>query len=743
MLERKTLLQNRYRIHEVLNNKGGMGVIYLAEDERLNRRVVVKESKLAQYQPEVHEKLLRSFRREAQLLAEVKHLGLVRSSDLFTENESHFLVMDYVEGDDLEELLQRQLTQTGQPFPLADVLAWADRLLDALQHLHQQPSPIIHNDIKPANLKLTPQGAIILLDFGLAQSVALGGHASTVAGFTRDYASYEQIQGKDTDARSDLFSLAATLYHLLTGRSPVDAPTRMKALADGQSDPLLPAHLVHPQVPPSVSQILHWALSLPEGKRPLTAQAFRQALWECRQRTTSSVSLPRQVEAATIIRLSGTSDTRPTPSTDATVWHPVYAAALRLVLEAGHGSATVLQQQLSLNAEQARALLARLRCEGVLEPATDTVQLPVERRAKLLALAIRQQTAYAERRSSVASGSLRKPTPPSSASSLGPGPARAVRIEVPLVAARQPAAPPPATNRPVPSFGEKRVRGLDRLSAGIWQSLQRLGATLWQQSNTSWQALQAWYHRQGRLHIPKDVKGFLLLVFGMLVLLALISSDPRDLNGDPNLPLKQPRNWLGPIGAYLARGLYGTAGWLAYLVPVALLVLGWYVLRPWKVDSPLASLFGWSLILFSIIGLLAIADLNGPTDADYFRAGVIGRVQLAKLLVDVLAVPGATLSLLALLVLGFGIAKPASFKHGLHLTLALLSKLATSLWHSLTCYLETHILQKSPQKSPNVAGANSPKHNLANSDSLSSANRANTVTVEDDWVDFELDQPRR
>ena len=739
MLERKTLLQNRYRIHEVLNNKGGMGVIYLAEDERLNRRVVVKESKLAQHQPEVHEKLLRSFRREARLLAEVKHLGLVRSSDLFTENESHFLVMDYVEGDDLEELLQRQLTQTGQPFPLADVLAWADRLLDALQHLHQQPSPIIHNDIKPANLKLTPQGAIILLDFGLAQSVALGGQASTVAGFTRDYASYEQIQGKDTDARSDLFSLAATLYHLLTGRSPVDAPTRMKALADGQSDPLLPAHLVHPQVPPAVSRVLHWALSLPEGKRPPTAQAFRQALWECRQRTTPSVSLPRQVEAATIVRLSNIADARPTHSPDATRWHPVYAAALRLVLEAGHGSAAVLQQQLSLNVEQARALLERLRREGVLEPATDTVQLPVERRAKLLALAIRQQTAYVERRSSVASGSLRQPTPPSSASSLGPGPARAVRIEVPLVAARQPAAPPPATHRPRPNLGEKLVRGLDQRGTEIWQKLLWLGATLWQQSNTSWQALQAWYHRQGRLHIPKDVKGFLLLVFGVLVLLSLVSYDPGDLKNDPGIQAKSLNNWLGSIGAHLARYLYGTFGWLSYLTPGSLLLLGWYVLRPWKVVSPLASLFGWLLILFGIVGLLAIADLNGPTDDDYFRAGVIGRVQLARFLVAALAVPGATLSLLAVLMIGFGIAKPASFKHGLHLALTLLAKLATSCWFALTVYLETRILKNNP----NVRQSNSAKHNLANSDNLSADNQSNPVAPEDDWVDFELDQPRR
>jgi serine/threonine protein kinase len=117
-------------------------------------------------------------------------------------------------------------------------MRWADQLLEALEYLHWHEPPIVHRDIKPQNLKRTPEGDVVLLDFGLAKGAAgdMEQTNKSLHGYTRAYASLEQIQGTGTDPRSDLYSLAATLYHLLTGESPPDAVTRAAALVNGQPD---------------------------------------------------------------------------------------------------------------------------------------------------------------------------------------------------------------------------------------------------------------------------------------------------------------------------------------------------------------------------------------------------------------------------------------------------------------------------------------------------------------------------
>src|SRR5207248_1342599 len=133
--------------------------------------------------------------------------------------------MQFVEGPDVEEMRRER---EGGSFPAAQVLAWADQLLDALDYLHTQTPPVIHRDIKPQNLKLGARGQVILLDFGLAKgySTQTTPLAASVVGYTPAYAPLEQIQGAGTDARSDLYSLAATLYHLLTGATPPNALAR-------------------------------------------------------------------------------------------------------------------------------------------------------------------------------------------------------------------------------------------------------------------------------------------------------------------------------------------------------------------------------------------------------------------------------------------------------------------------------------------------------------------------------------
>jgi serine/threonine protein kinase len=269
MIEPGALLQNRYRVTKQIG-QGGMGAVYVATDERFHSTVAIKQTFFDD------PALRKAFEREAHLLNHLRHVALPRVSDHFVEGEGQFLVMEFIEGDELAELLQQR-----GAFPLADVLRWADELLDALDYLHTHEPPIVHRDIKPQNMKLTSRGQIVLLDFGLAKGAATATRASATAsvfGYSRSYAPLEQIQGTGTDTRSDLYSLGATLYHLLTGIAPIDGLTRASAVINNQPDPLRPAHLAHAQVPESISRILHRAMALKAALRPATAAEMRAAL---------------------------------------------------------------------------------------------------------------------------------------------------------------------------------------------------------------------------------------------------------------------------------------------------------------------------------------------------------------------------------------------------------------------------------------------------------------------------------
>ena len=264
-----TLLQGRYRVVALIA-QGGMGAVYQATDERLGNTVALKQTLMSDPQ------LRAAFEREARLLAGLQHPALPVVSDHFSEAGGQFLVMQFIPGDDLAALLR----QHGGPFPLAEVRPWADRLLDALDYLHTRRPPIIHRDVKPQNLKLTARGELILLDFGLAKGEPAGATAASPSlfGYTPQYAPLEQIQGSGTDARSDLYSVAATLYELLTGTIPPDALTRAAASVRGDVDPLRPAHALNPQLPPALSALLAQALTLNPAMRPLSAAAMRAAL---------------------------------------------------------------------------------------------------------------------------------------------------------------------------------------------------------------------------------------------------------------------------------------------------------------------------------------------------------------------------------------------------------------------------------------------------------------------------------
>jgi serine/threonine protein kinase len=268
-----TVLQGRYRIIRQLG-RGGMGAVYEAMDERLSRTVALKETLAESLE------LKRAFEREARLLANLRHPVLPKVIDHFTEDDGQFLVMEFIPGSDLGELLTRR----ARPFAPAEVIAWADDLLDALDYLHTHEPPVIHRDIKPSNLKLTAQGKIVLLDFGLAKGFAGQMTRTTsgmsVVGYTLNYAALEQIQGERTSPRSDLYSLAATLYQLVTGRVPEDALKRAADMFDDKEDPLAAVNKVNPEVPEKFASVLMQALSLKPSLRPASAAEMRSAINE-------------------------------------------------------------------------------------------------------------------------------------------------------------------------------------------------------------------------------------------------------------------------------------------------------------------------------------------------------------------------------------------------------------------------------------------------------------------------------
>ena len=277
MLTPNSTLQNRYRVVRELGH-GGMGTVYEAIDQRVSCVVALKQTLVA-----ANTEARQAFQREAALLANLRHASLPKVMDFFSEGDGEFLVMEYISGQDLAELLEQQQA----PFSQDQVLAWAEQLLQLLDYLHTREPPIVHRDIKPANLKITGAGEIFLLDFGLAKGAA--GQMTTVRtggsvhGYTPLYAPLEQIHGQGTDPRTDIYSLGATLYDLLTGQPPVAAPVRFEAIESERPDPLAAANRLNSRVSVAVAEVIQKAMALSRRERFSSAAEMRDALQRAKE----------------------------------------------------------------------------------------------------------------------------------------------------------------------------------------------------------------------------------------------------------------------------------------------------------------------------------------------------------------------------------------------------------------------------------------------------------------------------
>ncbi len=265
------IIHNRYRIVDLLG-QGGMGAVYRAWDVNLNIPIALKEMMPApNADPHTLGQLRQQFEHEAQVVASLDHPNLVRVTDYFSWGGSECLAMNFVEGESLAERIQRE-----GALPETQVLGWARQLLDALTYCHARN--VIHRDIKPLNVIITPEDRPVLVDFGLVKlwdPQDPRTRTAIQAMGTPEYAPPEQYSAtaEHTDSRSDLYSLGATIYHALTGQAPMSATDRM-----AMPERFAPLRTLAPHVSPQTETAVLKALELPISQRFSTAQEMANGL---------------------------------------------------------------------------------------------------------------------------------------------------------------------------------------------------------------------------------------------------------------------------------------------------------------------------------------------------------------------------------------------------------------------------------------------------------------------------------
>ena len=280
-LPEQTMLSNRYELVMRIG-QGGMGAVYKAIDTRFNNRTIaVKEmSRVGLTQPQIQEAEA-AFERESHLLADLLHPNLPRIYDHFNEEERSYLVMDFIEGQTLDEYLEKS---GGSLVSLEQVLLWGEQLCDVLAYLHNHQPPIVFRDLKPQNVMISENGHLYLIDFGIARIFKPGQSHDTVALGSPGFAAPEQYGKAQSTPRSDIYSLGALLHCLLTGVDPSEQPFFFQR-----------ASSLNPEVPAELDTLLTKMLAMTVEDRPANVQEVDKVLRHIdQQRISGTLSLPAQ-----------------------------------------------------------------------------------------------------------------------------------------------------------------------------------------------------------------------------------------------------------------------------------------------------------------------------------------------------------------------------------------------------------------------------------------------------------------
>lgn len=273
MAQTDTLLAGRYQMGRLLGS-GGFGAVYLATDERLHRPVAIKVCSTLRLPDNEAAEAARLFQSEALTLARLRHPGLTAIWDYFNQNNEWYLVMEYVPGETLRDLMRRM----AGPLPQAEALNYARQLCSVLTYLHNQHPPVVFRDLKPGNVMVTPEGQLKLIDFGIARLFSPGKIADTAQFGTPGYAPPEQYGGQ-TEPRSDIFSLGVLLHQMLTGHNPASSPFALP-----------PVRSLNPTISPALDSLIARATAYEIDQRVATADEFCSALEAALARPTPSMT---------------------------------------------------------------------------------------------------------------------------------------------------------------------------------------------------------------------------------------------------------------------------------------------------------------------------------------------------------------------------------------------------------------------------------------------------------------------
>ncbi len=275
-----TQLQGRYVIEDLLG-QGGFSAVYIVKDRKLGgKRFAIKELK-NQSRPERERFLF-----ECEILKRLHHPALPMVSHLFEDNNQTYMLMEYIDGFNLERLRKQQAEER---FTLSEVLALLAPVVDAVSYLHRQPIPVLHRDIKPANIVQKENGQTVLVDFGIAKEYHPDTTTTAIRHCSAGYSAPEQYSGVGTDPRSDIYSLGATCYTLLTGTVPMDALQRTTTFVTKGKDPQPALNELVPTLSIPVTLVLQRAMAISAERRYATVAEFWQAL-------NNAAALPPTIE---------------------------------------------------------------------------------------------------------------------------------------------------------------------------------------------------------------------------------------------------------------------------------------------------------------------------------------------------------------------------------------------------------------------------------------------------------------